>query len=284
MAKKLLVIGAKGNLGQDLVKLFQANANYEVLGWDMSEIDITDREKVLEKIKEVRPDVVISSAAYNAVDKAEEPEGFAAAMKVNAEGPENLALACKEIGSVFVTYSSDYVFKGDKNDGYKEDATPDPVCKYGESKAEGEKKVQAVGGKYYIVRTSKLFGKPGVGENVKKSFVDMMIELSVKMPELKVVDEEVSCFTYTPDLARTTKELIEGNHEPGIYHIVNGEPCTWYDCVKTIFEILGRDVKVVPVPASEFPRPAKRPNYSVLLNTKMPQLRSYKEALKEYLK
>lgn len=280
---KILIIGAKGMLGQDLEKIFKQDESNQVTTWDFEDIDITDREMVFKKVKEIAPDIVINSAAYNAVDKAEEEDGFQAALKVNAEGPKNLAEICKELGVLFVTYSTDYVFKGDKKEGYREDDRPDPVSKYGQSKFEGEKNVQAVGGKYYIIRTSKLFGKPGVGENVKKSFVDIMLELSAKMPELKAVDEEASCFTYTPDLAKTTKDLIEGNYEAGIYHIVNGEPCTWFSCAKTIFEILERDVKVVPVPASEFPRPAKRPDYSVLLNTKLPQLRSYQEALREYL-
>jgi len=283
MQNRILIIGAKGMLGQDLVDVCRKK-NIEVIAWDFEDLDITDREQVFEKIKNIRPDSVINSAAYNAVDKAEEPEEFETARAVNATGPKNLAEVCKEIGAVFVTYSSDYVFRGDKKEGYREDDQPDPVSKYGVSKYEGEKNVQAVGGKFYIIRTSKLFGKGGSGQNVKKSFVDTMIELSEKMPELKVVDEEVSCFTYTPDLAEATLALLEGNYSPGIYHITNTEPCTWYECAKNIFEILGKEVKITPVPASTFPRPAQRPNYSALLNTKLPPLRSYKDALREFLK
>jgi dTDP-4-dehydrorhamnose reductase len=98
-----------------------------------------------------------------------------------------------------------------------------------------------------------------------------------------VVDEELSCFTYTPDLAEATKALVEEKSAPGIYHITNTKPCTWYGFTKTLFEILGKDVKLAPVPASTFPRPAKRPDFSVLLNTKLPPLRSYQEALEEFL-
>lgn len=310
MPNKIIIVGAKGMLGQDLVKTYREDKSNEVVAWDFEDLDITDKEAVSRKIKKVDPDVIINAAAYNAVDKAEEDEeSFKTALAVNTKGPENLALACQEIGAVFATYSSDYVFRGDlepeaslrygasKKEGYREDDKPDPISKYGLSKFEGEKKVQKacpndrtagsggrVGGDYYIIRTSKLFGKEGVGQNVKKSFVDTMIELSKKLPELKVVDEEVSCFTYTPDLAKATRFLLEGNFPSGIYHITNGEPCTWYQCAKTIFEILGKDIKLVSVPASAFPRPAKRPDYSALLNTKLPPLRSYKEALKEYLK
>jgi len=281
---KVLIIGAKGMLGQDLLKVLQENGNYEVITWDFENLDITKRDEVFSKLKAAGPDIVINSAAYNAVDKAEESEGFETAMAVNALGPKNLAEYCKDNNILFVTYSTDYVFRGDKKEGYREDDQPDPVSKYGQSKAEGENNVQAVGGNYYLIRTSKLFGKEGTGRNVKKSFADTMIELSEKMPELKAVDEEWSCFTYTPDLAEATLVLIEEKRPFGIYHITNSEPCTWYGFAKTLFEILGKDVKLTPVPASTFPRPAKRPNFSVLLSAKLPPLRSYREALKEFLK
>jgi dTDP-4-dehydrorhamnose reductase len=281
--RKVLIIGAKGMLGQDLVKAFQQNGNYDVFAWDFNDLDITKREEVFDKLKNIKPDILINSAAYNAVDKAEEPEGFETAMAVNALGPKNLAEYCKENNILFVQYSTDYVFRGDKKEGYRENDTPDPVSKYGQSKYEGEKNVQATGGNYYLIRTSKLFGRAGIGQNVKKSFADTMIELSEKLPELKVVDEEWSCFTYTPDLAEATLELISAKMPFGIYHIVNSEPCTWYGYTKTLFEILGKEVKLTPVPASTFPRPAKRPDYSVLLNTKLPPLRSYREALKDFL-
>jgi len=281
--EKVLIIGAKGMLGQDLVKVFRKKGNYGVVAWDFNDLDITKREEVFAKLKEANPDIVINSAAYNAVDKAEEPEGFELAMAVNALGPKNLAEYCKENNVLFITYSSDYVFHGDKKEGYREDDTPDPISQYGQSKAEGEKNVQAVGGNYYLIRTSKLFGQEGTGQNVKKSFADTMIELSEKLPELKVVDEEWSCFTYTPDLAEATLILIEENKPFGIYHITNSEPCTWYGFAKTLFEILDKKVKLTPVPASTFPRPAKRPDFSALLNTKLPPLRSCEEALKEFL-
>lgn len=270
-------------LGKDLVALYKQEEPNEVYAWDLENIDITDQKAVRHKIKAAGPNLVINAAAYNAVDKAEEEEGFKIALKVNAEGPRNLAEACKEIDAILVTYSSDYVFRGDKEEGYREEDKPDPLSKYGLSKFEGEKNIQSVGGKYYIIRTSKLFGQAGTGQNVKKSFVDTMLELSQKLPELKVVDEEMSCFTYTPDLAQATKSLVEGSYSLGIYHITNAEPCTWYECAKTLFEMASVKINLIPVPASEFPRPAKRPQYSVLINTKLPPLRPYQDALKEYL-
>ncbi len=281
MPYKVLIVGAKGMLGQYLVEEFKTDC--EVLAWDMAEIDITNREMVFEKIKQEDPDIVINSAAYNAVDKAESEEGYAMAYKVNALGPKYLAEVSKEVGAIFATYTSDYVFSGEKKEGYKEDDPTSPINKYGQSKTEGEKMVQAVGGDCYIIRTSKLFGKEGEGENVKKSFISLMQDLSLKLPELKVVDEEMSCFTYTKDLSQATKFLLLGNYPTGIYHLTNQDPCTWYGCAQTLFEILGKKMKLVPVSSSEFPRVAKRPKYSVLINTKLPQLRSYKEALEEFL-
>jgi len=282
MPQKVLIIGAKGMLGKDLVKEYRDN-NAKVWAWDREEIDIADKEMVEKKIKELDPDIIINAAAYNAVDEAEKDEGYETALMVNAKGPQNLARTAKEIQAVFLTYTSDYVFDGKNQEGYKEDDTPNPVNRYGMSKFEGEKRVQDIGGNYFIVRTSKIFGKEGTGQGVKKSFPTIMQELAEKQSEIKVVNEEISCFTYSPDLAKATRFLIEGNYQPGIYHIINTDPCSWYDCAKTLFEILGKKIKLTPVPSSEFPRPAKRPDYSVLINTKLPPLRSYKEAMKEFL-
>ncbi len=281
---KTLIVGAKGMLGQYLGEVYR-EAGHEVFMWDFEEIDITDQDSVLEKIKKLDPDFIINSAAYNAVDKAEEPEEFEKAKKVNALGPKNLAEAAKAVDATFATYSTDYVFAGNKEGGYSEEDTPDPVSNYGISKVLGEEAVKEVGGNFFIIRTSKLFGKEGSSEQAKKSFVSIMKDLGETRPEIMAVDEEMSCFTYTKDLAAATRFLLEGNYPPGIYHLVNENPCTWYVCAKKIFEILGNDkVEVEPVPASQFPRPAKRPAFSVLLNTKMPKLRPFEEALEEFLK
>lgn len=230
MAYKVIIIGAKGMLGQDLVKTYQEDKTSRVYAWDLEDIDITDKKKIFTKIKIVDPNVVINAPAYNAVDKAEEDEkNYQITLAVNAVGPENLAAVCREVNATFATFSTDYVFRGDRKEGYKENDKPDPISKYGLSKYEGERKTQAIGGDYFIIRTSKLFGREGTGQNVKKSFIDVMRELGEKLPELKVVDEEISCFTYTPDLAKATRFLLEGNYPSGIYHITNGEPCTWYE-------------------------------------------------------
>ncbi len=281
---KTLIVGAKGMLGHYLGQVYE-EAGHEVHRWDYEEIDITKRDEVIEKIKELDPDFVINSAAYNAVDKAEEPEEFEKAKAVNCEGPRNLAEASKAVGATFATYSSDYVFAGDRPECYSETDSTDPINNYGISKVLGEKAVTEVGGNFFVIRTSKLFGKEGDSPQAKKSFVSIMRELGETKPEIMAVNEEMSCFTYTKDLAYATRFLLESNRDPGIYHLVNEGPYTWYGCAKKIFEILGNDkVAVKPVPASQFPRPAQRPAYSVLLNTKIQKLRPFEEALEEFLK
>jgi dTDP-4-dehydrorhamnose reductase len=281
---KILIIGAKGNLGVQLMKVF-ANNN-EIIGWDRDEIDITDRELILKKVDNVKPDLIINAAAYNAVDKCEDnEEEYELAKKINIDGPKFLAEASLKVGAILIHYSTDYVFNGEKKDGYKETDQPEPISRYGKTKFYGEKKILEFsdkGLKWYLIRTSKLFGPKGESEITKPSFFDVMLKLSNEKKELEVVDEEVSCFTYTPDLANATKKLVDENRDYGIYHITNDGACTWYEAVLELFKITGVNIKVIPISGAKFLRPAKRPKYSILLNTKLPQMRSWQKALKEY--
>jgi len=281
--KKVIVIGAKGMLGQELVRIFQQDGQYEILAWDFAELDITDQGKVdLAMLKEM-PDIVINAAAYNDVDGAEEnEESYELAKQVNGFAPKYLAKAAKRRDAIFVQYSTDYVFDG-KKDQYLENDLTDPISRYGKSKEMGEKNVLATGGKYYLVRISKLFGKPGVGLNAKKSFFEAMLKISENNDSFKVVDGERSCFTYAPDLAKATKELIEGNNNFGIYHLVNEGPATWFDGASKLFELAKKKISLIPVSSEEFARKAKRPDSSVLVNTKLPKLRHYEQALKQWL-
>jgi dTDP-4-dehydrorhamnose reductase len=213
------------------------------------------------------------------------------------------------MGAILVHYSSDYVFGAEMPSipepvgctgscsgcslhddfnmeiGYTEENEPAPVNRYGESKLMGERAIMKNGKKFYIIRLSKLFGKPATAEGAKRSFFDVILEMSKKNNKIRAVDEETSCFTYAPDLAKKTREIIESNKEFGIYHITNSDPCTWYDAAEELFVQLGIEgVKVVPVDGDEFSRSARRPYFSVLLNKKINPLRSYKDALNEYLK
>jgi len=276
---KTLIIGAKGLLGQELVKVF---SDQEVLAWDREDLDVTNFSEAAVKILAVKPDLIINCAAYNNVDVAE-GDGKEMVFKMNAEVPERLAQISVELGATFVQYSSDYVFDGEKDSGYSEDEPTSPISEYGRAKAEGEKRVLAIVGKNYIIRPSRIFGVSGIGEGAKKNFVDLMIDLSKTKAEFDMVDEELTSPTYAPDLARRTREIVE-NFPPGIYHGANSGFCTWYGFAKEIFRLIGReDIVLNPVPSSKFPRPAKRPRCSVLLNTKLPAARSWQVALGEYL-
>src|SRR3989338_4213553 len=199
---KILILGSKGSLGAQLAKIF-AKGN-EVLGWDRSEVDITDRELIQKKIGEIKPELVINAAAYNAVDKCEDDdEEYELAKKINIDGPKFLAEICLKIGATLVHYSTDYVFDGKKKSGYKETDEPKPINRYGKTKFHGEKRILELSGqglKWYLIRTSRLFGPRGESEMAKPNFFDIILKQSQNKSNLEVVDEEVGGFTYSPDL------------------------------------------------------------------------------------
>lgn len=275
---KIIIIGSKGMLGQELKRAFESN---QLLCWDREEIDITDMEQVRARISQERADVVINAAAYNDVDGAENNESLA--MAVNGLAVRYLAEAIRAYNGILVHYSTDYVFKGDKKEGYAEDDIPDPQSAYARTKFAGERAFTKSGVRGYLIRTSRLFGRAAAGEHAKKSFVDTMLKLSETKNELNVVDEEVSSPTYAPDLAGMTKHIIEHALPFGLYHIANSGSCTWFSFAKEIFARAAKNVTLIPVDSSAFPRPAKRPRYSELRNGKLPALRSWQEALHDYL-
>ncbi|MBI5731777.1 MAG: dTDP-4-dehydrorhamnose reductase [Candidatus Magasanikbacteria bacterium] len=283
MPSKILILGAKGMLGGALK---QELAGREVFTWDREEVDIADFVSLREKIVSLRPEVIINAAAYNAVDNMETGAAeFELAEKINGETVGELAKIAKKLGAILAHYSSDYVFKGDKKEGYREGDSPAPLNRYGETKLLGERLLQENGEKYYLIRLSRLFGKSGAGEGVKKSFVEAMLDLYVQgRREFDLVDEELSSPTYAPDLARLTWQLIESGRPWGVYHGANSGACTWYSFGQEIFKIKGYDVKLKAVSGGQYPRPAKRPAYTVLLNTKLPAQRLWQTALREYLK
>lgn len=280
---KILLTGASGNLGQDIVRVFGA-AGHDVVQTDRDELDITDAAAVAAKIDAVKPDVVINAAAYNAVDKCEDPDVYPLAYAINATGPKNIAEACASRSIPFVHYSTDYVFAGDKPEGYTEDDVPAPISKYGETKFAGEKFVQAAGGQWYICRLAKIFGRPGISEAAKPSFVSLMLRLAKEKPSLNIVDEEVGTPGYTKDIAEATLVMLTSSTPSGIYHMMNeGTGVTWYQFAEEIFGIAGITTPRTPVPSSAFPRAAKAPKFASLLNTKLPKLRLRIEALREFL-
>ena len=281
---KVLVLGAKGTLGQDLVNVFSA-CDAEVVGLSRADFDVTDKDAIRDAVLGKGYDIVINAVAVNDVDGAEDPMKQDIYWAVNAEAPGIMAAAAKEAGATFVHYSTDYVFDGRKEEGYTEDDDPRPISFYGESKLGGEDAVLEIGGRSFICRLSKLYGKPGTSENSKPSFIDTMVRLAQTHPALTIVDEEVGMPTYTYDIAEATSALIGWDYEPGIYHLVNEGPgVTWYGFAEEFFDILGIETPRTPAPSSAFPKPAARPLHGMLLNTKFSLLRSREEALKAYFK
>lgn len=260
-------------LGKELAHEF---ADHDLAAIDQAELDITNEAQVKEFIASQRPELIINAAAYTAVDKAETERDHAFA--VNADGVKHLALAAHEHDATLVHFSTDYIFAGDNPDGYAENAVPaNPVNAYGESKLAGEQALAASGARAYLIRTAWLYGD---GPN----FVDTMLRLAETKSELSVVDDQYGCPTYTRDLATAAKDLLANQYQPGIYHLVNEGQTTWRQFAVEIFRQAGKNVVVNPITSAEYPRPAKRPQYSILKNTKGPALRPWPEALADYLK
>lgn len=270
---KILILGAEGMLGYDLVDIFRKN--YQVYAWGRGDLDITSKEIVQEKIFRLKPEIVINAAAFTDVDGCETKKEIC--HKINGQALEYLSLVCNRINALFIHYSTDYVFRGDKKEGYKEDDKPDPINEYGKSKLEGEKNILNQSNKFYIIRTSWLYGKNG------RNFVNTMLNLAKENDKIEVINDQFGKPTYTKDLAFRTKEIIEEKRDFGIYHITNEGITSWYKFARKIFELAGIDIEVKPVSTEQFPRPAKRPQYSALINTKLPKMRRWEEALEEYL-
>lgn len=276
---KVVVTGAKGQLGRDLVRRLRVNRG-GVFGYGREELDITRMESVRQVIDEIRPDVIIHAAAYTKVDQAESDEEQA--YLVNAFGSRNVAIAAEEFGAKLCYISTDYVFDGKATFPYKEYDRTNPLGVYGKSKYAGEELTKTLSSKYFIVRTSWVYGVHG------HNFVRTMLRLAEERDELKVVNDQIGSPTYTVDLAEFIAQLI-ATEKYGIYHASNTGTCSWYDFAKAIFEEAGVQVKVSPIATEDFPRPAPRPKYSVLDHLAIrangfQDLRHWREGLKDFLK
>jgi len=258
----ILILGAGGMLGRDLAAAFPGA---RLCGHE--DLDITDEAAVKVYICDMKPDLVINAAAYTNVDGCEDdPE---TAFTVNGDAPGYIAAACRAAGAVLVHYSTDYVFDGTKTE-YVESDKPNPINVYGASKLRGEQKIAENTDDYRIIRTSWLFGRHG------KNFVETIRQLSKTNETVRVVTNQVGKPTYTADLARKTVEIA--GCPPGVYHVTNDGVCSWYEFARAFAP------NVVPCTSDEFPRKAKRPAYSVLVNTKTSPMRPWKEALEDYLR
>lgn len=267
---KVLVTGANGMLGQDLCPILE-DAGFEVIETDVNNLDITNTNNIDEVFSTENPDIVIHCAAYTNVDKAE--ENIETARLINAKGTENIAKACKKSDTTMVYISTDYVFNGNGTRPYLPTDKTAPLNNYGLTKWEGENAVRDNLEKYYICRTSWLYGIHG------KNFVETMMSLADK-PELKVVNDQIGCPTWTVELANGIVKLLDGAGF-GTYHVCGSGQTSWYGFAKEIFNIADKKVNLQPCSTDEFPRPAKRPAYSVMDNDKI--CRDWKIALQDYM-
>lgn len=268
---KVLVTGADGMLGQDLCPMLE-DCGYEVIETDIDNLDVTNELELNRVIADVKPDYLIHCAAYTNVDKAEEEKDLS--YKINTKGTEYVAKACAKNNVTMLYISTDYVFDGTKKEPYEIEDKTNPINEYGKTKLDGELAVQKHCPQYYIIRTSWLYGHHG------KNFVETMISLADK-PELKVVNDQIGCPTWTMDLSDAIISIIEDEAEYGIYHACGGGSTTWFEFAKEIFEKMHLNVNLKPCTTDEFPRTAKRPNYSVMNNDGL--LRDWKQALQEYI-
>lgn len=280
-----LIVGATGMLGSALTRrLLNLNRPITRATWpdrlpDAYCLDITDQKSVQRIINKVHPTVVYNCSAFTDVDGAEQNEELATA--VNADGVAHLARACREQNSLLVHVSTDYVFDGRARQPYRPDHPCSPNTAYGRSKLAGETFLHQIGGKCIIVRTSWLFGPGG------KNFVDSITALAEKKSSLRVVDDQIGCPTYAPDLADCLIQLADRDRR-GIHHFCNPPACTWFEFAAAAVELADLPCKIEPCTTAEFPRPAPRPAYSVLdcsdTYSQLPQTpQPWMHALKEHL-
>ena len=276
----ILITGANGMLAQDLKDTLMPE--HELVMVDMNEFDICDEKSTHDFIVGERPEVVIHCAAYTNVDKAEDESELA--YKVNAEGTRNIANSCRAANASLLYISTDFIFDGKNNKPYTTDDTNflNPLNIYGKSKLQGEEHVKNICEKYFIVRTSWLYGKYG------KNFVSTMLKLAQTHDTLKVVSDQIGRPTYAPHLSYAISRLIETNAY-GTYHISNNGQCSWYDFAKEIFKIAELDMNVEPITSQEYGNKAVRPQYSVMDLTKIESLLGYEMknwrcGLEDYIK
>lgn len=251
----ILLTGGNGQLGTELQHLLNEQGQ-EFVATDVKELDITNAEATMEYIQKLQPTIIYHCAAYTAVDKAEE-EGKELDEKINVDGTRNVALAAKAVDALLVYVSTDYVFDGKLKDGeYAVDAPTNPLNEYGRTKLLGEQAVGEILDKYYIIRTSWVFGQYG------HNFVFTMQRLAETHPKLTVVNDQFGRPTWTRTLAEFMTFAVEKQAPYGVYHLSNDNSCSWYEFAKEILKDTAVDVQ--PVTSAEYPQKAVRPQYAVM--------------------
>ena len=274
----ILVMGTVGQLGTDLVsELTRRGIAHR--GIDIADLDITDKAAVRSYLVQHKPQSVIHCAAYTAVDAAEDNAELC--MRINGEGTENIALACREIDAEMIYISTDYVFSGEGDTPYETDAPKGPRQVYGQSKLAGEEAILQHLSKYYIVRISWVFGENGA------NFVKTMLRLAQDRDEISVVNDQIGSPTYTPDLAVLLSDMaLSGKY--GVYHATNEGFCSWAEFAQDIMHVSGSPCRIKPIPTEQYPTKAVRPRNSRMSKASLDaaglaRLPVWKDALGRYI-
>ena len=264
----VLVTGANGQVGQSLQFIAPNYPDIQFVFCDSKVLDITNLNNINQVFEQYKPNYCINTAAYTAVDKAEsEPEE---AHLINVVGAKNLAEVCKEFETVLLHISTDFVFDGTKKTPYTEDDIPNPTGVYGQTKLDGERAIQKIWHKHFIIRTSWVYSQFG------NNFMKTMLRLASERDKLSVVNDQIGTPTNAVELAEVLIKIIlkTRNSQPvtrnfGIYNFSNEGQCSWYDFAEKIFECNQININLEPIPTTSFPTPAKRPAYSVLDKSKI---------------
>lgn len=282
MSEKVVVTGCNGQLGRALKIELGKDDRFEYIGTGVDQVDITKSDELIAYIRDINPYAVVNCAAYTNVDGCEKNEDLA--MKINAIGPRNLAVAAREVGAKLVHISTDYVFPGNGTSPYKEFDATSPKSAYGRTKLAGENFVKDFSDKYFMIRTAWLYGDG-------KNFVKTMLALSEKHDTIGVVDDQLGNPTSASELARAIHELLPTN-EYGLYHGTCEGICSWADFTEEIFKLAGRKTTVEHISSEEykrrFPDSASRPAYSALdnymfrLNTDI-RFKDWHDAIRDYI-
>lgn len=273
--RTILVTGVSGQVGFELARTLQGLGR--VVAVDRSTLDLSNLDQVRAVMRDVRPALVVNPAAYTAVDKAEAESDLA--MRINGEAPGVLAEEAKKLGAALIHYSTDYVFDGEKDGFYSEDDPTDPQNVYGRTKLAGEQAIAATGVNHLIFRTSWVYGTRG------RNFLLTMLRLGADRPELKVVADQFGAPTWSNTIATLTAHVVAQafaaedygswwKERSGVYHLCAGDAASWHGFASAIFELAGLQLqpKVLPIPASDYPTPAKRPFNSRMSNQKLAQV------------
>lgn len=278
---KIMIIGASGQLGSELINLLQDDTLIPLTHLD---IEMTDSQQVNDIISSNVPDVVINTAAYHRVDECE--DNIEKSFSINACAVRTLAKICNELDTALVHFSTDYVFGGEKRTPYVEDDIPNPLSVYAVSKLAGEYFVRNICRRFFLIRTCGLYGAKGISGK-GGNFIELMLKLARDKRPIKVVADQVVTPTYAKELALKVSQLIRTDSY-GLYHATNDGECSWYEFAKTIFDLTGINASIYPTTAAEYGARTRRPPYSVLENRNLKRIGlddmgPWREALMDYL-